>query len=208
MNSIPGISAIILAAGLSTRMGRPKLVLPWGETTVIGQVIATLAQAGLQEIVVVTGGARTEVEAEICRCSFDLAQNNVFVRMVFNPRYAEDAMMLSLQAGLSALGGGVEAALVVLGDQPQIEASVVQELVNTYRNTRIPLLVPSYQMRRGHPWVVDRSLWQDLLSAPSRTTLRDFLNANAAQIHYLPVETISILQDLDTPGDYERLRPS
>jgi len=68
-------------------------------------------------------------------------------------------------------------------------------------------MIPSYQMRRGHPWMLDRSLWAAALELRLPTTLRDFLNQHASLIHYLPVDTVSVLQDLDTPGDYERFRP-
>lgn len=192
------ISAIVLAAGLSTRMGRPKLVMPWGTTTVIGQVVTTFAQAGADEIVVVTGGAQVEVEAAVCGVT------GATVRTVFNPRFAEDDMLVSLRAGMGVLGEEVQAMLVALGDQPQIEAAVIRSLLEAYHASHSPLIVPSYQMRRGHPWVVGHSLWPDLLSAPVGFTMRDFLNAHQQQITYIAVESSSILRDLDTPEDYER----
>ena len=192
------ISAIVLAAGLSTRMGRPKLILPWGSTTVIGQVVATLVQAQVDDIVVVTGAARTEVEAAVEQGRWDE------VRTVFNPRYADDDMLVSLQAGIAALGEQVDAMLVVLGDQPQIEVGVVRLLVDTYRTEGYPLIVPSFDMRRGHPWVVARALWPDLLSATAGSTMRDFLHAHTGQITYIAVSSSSILRDLDTPEDYAR----
>jgi len=194
------ISAVVLAAGLSTRMGSPKLILPWGSTTVIGQVVATLAQAQVDDIVVVTGAARTEVEAAVGQERWE------GVRTVFNPRYAEDNMLVSLQAGIAALGGQVDAMLVALGDQPQIEFEVVRLLVDTYRTEGHPLIVPSFRMRRGHPWVVARALWPDLLSAPAGSTMRDFLLAHTGQITYIAVSSPSILRDLDTPEDYARDR--
>ncbi len=192
------IAAIVLAAGLSTRMGRPKMLLPWKSTTVIGQVVATLARAGLDEIVVVTGAQREAVDAAAKRESID------FMRTVFNPHYAEDDMLVSLQVGIAALDDRVKAMLVALGDQPQIEVEVVQDLVAAYRNEGHALIVPSYQMRRGHPWVVDRSLWPALLNAPPGSTMRDFLRAHCQQIVYLPVQSACILMDLDTPQDYTR----
>ncbi len=192
------ISAIILAAGLSRRMGVPKMTLPWGETTVIGHVVDVLAQAGILDILVVTGGARQEVES---------ALQNRTARCVFNPRYAEDQMLLSLQVGLSNLPAPVQACLVVLGDQPQIQASVVEEMLEVYRSTRAALVVPSYQMRRGHPWLIDRSLWESILTLPPQVTLRDVLKYYTAKIHYFLVDTDSVLRDLDTPADYERERP-
>jgi molybdenum cofactor cytidylyltransferase len=179
-------------------MGRPKLILPWGSTTVIGQVVATLIQAGIDEIVVVTGSAREEVEAAVDQGS------RIAVRTVFNPRFGEDDMLVSLRAGMAVLGEDVDAMLVVLGDQPQIEVQVVRSLVEAYHDNGSPLIVPSFQMRRGHPWVVDRTLWPALLSAPNGSTMREFLHIHPHKIAYLPVTSSSILRDLDTPEDYVR----
>jgi molybdenum cofactor cytidylyltransferase len=187
------IAAIVLAAGLSRRMGVPKMVLPWKNTTVIGQVVDVLAQAGINEMMVVTGGAHEQVEA---------ALEGLPVKLVFNPRYTEDEMAYSLQAGLLALSEEVEATLVALGDQPQIECKVVQAILAAYQQSKAALIVPSYKMRRGHPWLIVRSLWPEVQTLPSGRTLRDVLNAQAEQINYLQVDTPSILQDLDTPEDY------
>lgn len=192
------IAAVVLAAGLSTRMGRPKLILPWGSTTVIGQVIATLVRAGLDDVVVVTGASRAEVEAAVREGHWEA------VWTVFNPRYPLDDMLISLQVGMAALGNKVEAALVALGDQPFIEVEIVRALLEAYRAGGKPLIVPSYHLHRGHPWIVDRSLWLDLLSATLGTTMRDFLHAHAQQTTYIPVESPSILRDVDTPEDYAR----
>jgi molybdenum cofactor cytidylyltransferase len=187
------IAAIVLAAGLSRRMGVPKMVLPWKNTTVIGQVVDVLAQAGINEIVVVTGGAHEQVEA---------ALEGLQVKLMFNPRYAEDEMAYSLQAGLSVLSDKVEATLVALGDQPQIECAVVQAILAAYQQSQAALIVPSYKMRRGHPWLIVRSLWPEVLNLPTGRMLRDVLNDQAEKINYLQVDTPSILQDLDTPEDY------
>jgi molybdenum cofactor cytidylyltransferase len=194
------ISAIVLAAGLSSRMGHPKMILPWRSTTVIGQVVATLARSKVDEIVVVTGSARTEVESAVEQ------EKSSIARTVFNPRYAEDNMLISLQAGIRSLNEAVNALLVVLGDQPQIEAQVVGALLKMYRKHSHALIVPSYNNHRGHPWLVDRKLWEGLLSSPGDSTMRDFLQTHAQQITYLSVATPSILADIDTPQDYARNR--
>jgi len=193
-NSI-GVAAVVLAAGQSKRMGKPKLVLPWGQDTVIGQVIRTLKHAGLEEIVVVTGSAAPLIEA---------ALQGLGVRTLHNPDFADVEMLASCQMGLKALDARVEAALVVLGDQPQIEAGVVKSVLRLYAKSKPVLVVPSYQMHRGHPWLVARKLWPAILALQSQETLRDFLAQQAAHITYLPVESSSILQDLDTPADYDR----
>jgi molybdenum cofactor cytidylyltransferase len=189
------IAAVVLAAGESRRMGSPKLVLPWGGHTVIGQVVRTLTESGLNEIIVVTGGASRLVEA---------ALESFSVHITANPDYSSGEMLTSIQVGLQALSSLVEAALVVLGDQPQIEAGVVKSVIRMYDKDRPVLLVPSYQMHRGHPWLVARILWPSILSLRPPATLRDFLVQHVDQITYLPVDSASILQDLDTPEDYDR----
>jgi molybdenum cofactor cytidylyltransferase len=113
-------------------------------------------------------------------------------------------MLSSLQVGLSALPEDCEAALVALGDQPQIQPQVVVGLLERYRSSRSELVVPSYRMRRGHPWIVGRSLWSDIQALSPPQTLRDLLQDKAGQIDYLEVDTGSILADLDTPDDYQR----
>jgi molybdenum cofactor cytidylyltransferase len=192
------VAAVVLAAGRSRRMGQPKMILPWGDTTVIGQVVWVLRQAAIQRVVVVTGGARRKVAA---------ALSGSAVKLVFNPRYAQEEMLVSLQYGLRILENNVEAALVVLGDQPQIKVEVVQSILDRYRVGQAPLVVPSFQMRRGHPWLVERKLWKSILELRYDCTLRDFLNQYADQIDYLMVDTPSVLRDLDTPQDYQSQRP-
>jgi len=192
------VAAVVLAAGLSRRMGQPKMILPWGNTTVIGHVVQALMNGGLDQILVVTGGASRKVEE---------ALEGMSVQTVYNPRYEHDQMAFSLQVGLSSLSARTAAAMVVLGDQPQIESFVVKRLLQGYNEKPEPLIVPSYRMRRGHPWIIDRSLWSAVWSLKPPKTLRDFLNAHADQIRYLKFDTPSVLGDLDTPSDYERERP-
>jgi molybdenum cofactor cytidylyltransferase len=193
------IAAVVLAAGLSRRMGSPKLVLPWGATTVIGRVVQVLRSGGADEVVVVTGGHHDLVEQ---------ALRGDPARIVFNPDYEQGEMLSSLQAGMAALSETVEAALVALGDQPQIEGWVIRQVLTVYRRSGAGIVVPSYQMRRGHPWLTARRLWPELFSLCQPLTLRDFLRAQAGEIVYETVDTPTILSDLDTPDDYRRERPS
>ena len=192
------IAAVVLAAGLSRRMGKPKMLLPWGTTTVIGRVVEVLQQSGLVEILVVTGGARLEVEKTLAGSR---------TRTVFNPRFAEGEMIESLQVGLAAISDTASAALVVLGDQPQIETCVVEAVLKAFEQKRWELVIPSYAMRRGHPWLVGRSLWPDLIGMQPNQTMRDFMKAHEAVITYLEVDRPSVLKDLDTPQDWEREHP-
>jgi molybdenum cofactor cytidylyltransferase len=192
------VSAVVLAAGLSTRMGRPKMTLPWGKTTVIQSVISILEESQIGDILVVTGGAREEVEK---------ALKGSRARTVFNPDFQFQEMLSSLKVGLKNLTPHRTAALVVLGDQPQIERKVVREILAFYQNTGADLIVPSYRMHRGHPWLVSRPLWVQIHELSSDQTLRDFLNQQAEKISYLNVDTPSVLKDLDTPEDWQRDHP-
>lgn len=189
------VSAIVVAAGLSTRMGEPKQLLPYGEHTVIEQIVSVLLECPLDEVVVVTGHEREAVEARLAGWP---------VRPVFNPNYQEGEMLSSVQCGISALGPEAHAALIVLGDQPQLEASVVRRLVDLYQEVGGGLVMPSFQMRRGHPILVDRAYWPEILSLPSDKTLREVINTHADDIHYVEVETDSVLRDIDTPEEYQQ----
>jgi molybdenum cofactor cytidylyltransferase len=192
------IAAIILAAGQSARMGQPKMLLPWGKTTVIEHVVVTFRNAGVEEILVITGGGREEVEEAI---------SNQPVRTAYNAEYARGEMLSSLQHGLAALPQEVEAALIGLGDQPQVKEGTVRLIRQAYEEDESRLVIPSFQMKRGHPWLVARPLWDEILAMKPPQSPRDFLNKHASEIHYVEVETASILTDLDTPEDYRKFRP-
>jgi len=191
------ITALILAAGQSKRMGQPKMLLPWGKTTILGQVIDIFKAAGIEDILVVTGGAREEVEA--------LVGNSA--RTVFNPDFAEGEMLSSVQAGLAGLQPETEAVLFGLGDQPQVQERSVRLVVEEHTKSGAALIVPSFQMRRGHPWLVARPHWNEILRMGPPETPRDFLNRHASEIRYVEIIDPGILKDLDTPEDYLKSRP-
>ena len=192
------ITAIILAAGTSKRMGQPKMLLPWGETSVLGKVISTFQEGGIEDIIVITGGAHEVVQQIV---------NQHGARSAFNRDFASGEMLSSLQLGLQVQSNQAQATLVGLGDQPQVQAETVRLLYQTFELQKSKLIVPSFQMRRGHPWLVERSLWDELLEMNSDESARDFLQRHANDIHYVPVETSSILADLDTIDDYRKERP-
>lgn len=193
------VGAVVLAAGQSRRMGTQKMLLPWGDIPVITHVVRVLKDAGLAQIVVVTGSSRFAVEGALQKEDVSLAHNS---------GYEQGEMLASLQVGLRALPQEIDAALIVLGDQPQIESMVVGEIVALAGTSRELLVVPSFRKRRGHPWLVRRVLWPELAAMNGEhETLRDFLNRHAAQIEYLNVLTGSVLLDLDTPEDYQQQRP-
>ncbi len=187
------IPAIVLAAGLSRRMGRFKLTLPWDGTTVVGQVVATLTVAGLADIVVVTGHRAGEVEAALAGTAAQTAHN---------PDYASGEMLSSIQVGVQEVMAGVwKAALLCLGDQPQMQVATVQAVLAAGApDDWSRIIIPSYEMRAGHPILLPAWLWPEILACTG--TLRDVLAAHRRQTYYLAVDTPSVLADLDTSEDY------
>lgn len=193
MKDDPPIAALVLAAGLSRRMGRFKLTLPWAGRTVIGQVVATLEAAGLRQIVVVTGHRAAEVRAALA---------NTTARCVNNPDYAAAEMLASIQIGLAHLSPDCAAGLLCLGDQPQMETTTVLAVLAAGREANWrAIVIPSYQRRAGHPILLPAWLWPEIRAC--RTTLRDVLAAHRDRTRFLNVTTPSVLADLDTPEDYE-----
>jgi len=209
------ISAIILAAGKSIRMGQPKMLLPWGNTTVLGKVIETIQNAGIKNILVITGGARVEVEKIAAHYN---------VRTCHNGNFENGGMLESIQLGLQRLlpppslrdispksfrfgGGQREGALICLGDQPQVEERSVRIVREMFLAQKSSIVVPSYQMRRGHPWLVASELWDEVLQMRAPESMRDFLNKHGHEIFYIEHDAPDILQDLDTPEDYLKHKP-
>lgn len=188
------ITAIILAAGESKRMGEPKMLMPWGKSTVLQTVISTFQASGIKDILVITGGAHQQVESLVGKT----------VETVYNENYQNGEMLSSIQLGLSAKKREASAALICLGDQPQVEERSVRNVCNAFLANKSEIVVPSFQMQRGHPWLVARSLWDELLAMKTPKTPRDFLKKHASKIHYVLVDNASILADLDTPEDYAK----
>jgi molybdenum cofactor cytidylyltransferase len=186
------ISAVILAAGKSVRMGQPKMLMPWGNTTVLGKVIETLQAAGVEDIVIATN---SKIAPQVTSYEF---------RVVLND---DGEMLESIQLGLQAQKPSVEATLICLGDQPQIEEENVWKVCAAFDQNKSRLVVPSYQMRRGHPWLVARELWDEILQLHAPESMRDFLNAHNKEIFYVECDSPKILQDLDTPADYLKYKP-
>jgi molybdenum cofactor cytidylyltransferase len=191
------ITAIVLAAGESKRMGEPKMLMPWGKSTVLQTVISTLQKSGLNDILVVTGGARAQIESLIGKT----------VQTIFNKDYINDDMLLSIQVGLRAKIREASAALICLGDQPQMQEKSAREIITAWEQNRARIIVPSYEKHRGHPWLIAREYWDEIINMPTEQTMRDFFKQHKSEIFYVNVETPTILQDLDTPEDYLKFKP-
>lgn len=194
------VGAVVLAAGMSRRMGQSKVLLPWdGHKTIIEQILEQLLLAKVQRITVVTGHKSAEVRSLAVRMGAEV---------VYNSDYATGEMLSSLKVGLRALPPYVSAALVVLGDQPRIQARVIAQVLTAYAEGAGDIIAPSYQMRRGHPILIDRRYWQEIFNLPPDGAPRDVIDKYKDRIGYVNVDTDSVLRDIDTPQDYHDQRRS
>ena len=192
------VAAVVLAAGMSTRMGQPKVLLPWTrKATILEHIIMQLILARIDHITVVTGNRAGEVRSLATKRGVDVTHN---------PNYEDGEIISSLQAGLGSLPDHTAAVLVVLGDQPRIQPKVVNQVLMAYAEGKGRIVAPTFQGDRGHPILIDRRYWPELLALPPGGAPRDVINKYKSEMALVPVETDSILQDVDTPEDYKRAR--
>ncbi|NWF68936.1 MAG: putative selenium-dependent hydroxylase accessory protein YqeC [Chloroflexi bacterium] len=192
------VGAVVLAAGMSKRMGQMKVLMPWADgKPIIEHILEQLLLAHVDHICVVTGNRALDVAA----CA-----GKIGAETVFNPDYASSEMLSSLKIGLRAMPAHIAAALVVLGDQPRLQPKIVTQVVTAYAEGLGEIIAPSYLMRRGHPILIDRRYWQEILALPEDGAPRDVINAHADRVAYVNVDNDSVLTDVDTPQDYQRER--
>jgi molybdenum cofactor cytidylyltransferase len=185
------VSAIILAAGRSERMGAFKPLLPFGKTTVIKACINYLRAAGIDDVIVVVGHNAEQLRNEL---------RDIRVRCVLNPDPAGE-MNTSIACGVSALKDGQQSTIIALGDQPAIPHEVVIDLVSEWKAGGL-LVKPTWKGRGGHPVLVDLSLRDQLLNLDQTRGLKGVFEANSAIVRRVEVESPYIARDMDTWDDY------
>lgn len=190
---------LILAAGGSRRLGRPKQLEPWGSTTLLGQVVSEARSfPGFDEVWVVLGAAAEEILAKV-----DLDGCGV----VENPEW-EEGLASSLRAGLDALSrlSKAENVLVMLGDQPGVGAEVVEKLLAVAAKSTASAIVPKYRYLRGNPVLFRKTLWSRLMSLSGDEGASGLLLAHPEWVEEVWVESLAP-RDVDVEGDVEELRP-
>lgn len=197
------VGAVVLAAGRSTRMGQPKQTLAWGEDqTLVGAVVAGLLASELSEVIVVTGLAREAVEASLRPL---LGAGQARLRLAHNADYATTEMARSLQVGLDSLAPNIQAVLVALADQPELDPGVVAALIQRWRETQAAVVAPFFDGQRGHPLLFDRAMWGAIRALPGNANPRAALEA-ADTLERVEAGRAAIVRDIDTPEDYARAR--
>ena len=182
-------------------MGKPKQLLPWRGSTVLATVVENLNRAGAQPVVCVLGHRSAEVRATL---------HGHRVTILDNPDFDQSDMLRSIQIGITHLAQipALTGTLLALGDQPHISRPTIRRVLAASTEHPDRIVIPSYRMRRGHPFYLPRILWDEVADLSAQSTVRDLINRNTANITYVNMETDTILQDMDTPEEYTKLRPS
>jgi molybdenum cofactor cytidylyltransferase len=192
------ISAILLAAGRSTRMGTLKLTEKIGESTVIERTLASLRKAGIADIVVVLGYKADEINAAL-----DVAN----IQTVRNPSYAE-GISSSIKVGLSNLSPDSDAALIMLGDQPFVMPRTIKRIIQERKISGARMVVPTYKGMRGNPVLVDRSMFKELRKLSGDVGARKLIDEGIREVRFLVVHDPGVALDIDTKSDLKKARKS
>jgi molybdenum cofactor cytidylyltransferase len=191
----PGSSnvwAVVLAAGKSERMGTPKMLLPFGDKSMLEMVIGVIRQAGLKNILVVLGANREEIENSLREDP---------VETCFNPRYTE-GMHTSVICGFSRIPENAGAVMLFLGDQPMIPPEVIRQVTETWKTSGKSIVIPTFKGRKGHPSLFDIRLKNEILQLDPAVGLRSVLNRFNGEIREVELNFPEVLRDIDTKIDY------
>lgn len=190
------IAGVVLAAGLSRRMGRPKLLLDWGGKPVIRLVVEQVRAAGVDELLVVVGHEGAAIRG---------ALSGLALRFVQNPD-PEAGQGSSITCAVSTLAPLTEAILVALGDQPTLPPEVMPRLLETYGRTGKAIVAPVYRGVQGNPVVFASTVFAELRALTGDRGARGVVERDPARVAFVPFD-LPMPPDLDTPEQYEGLRP-
>jgi molybdenum cofactor cytidylyltransferase len=195
------IAAIVLAAGKSQRMVRLKPLLPFGDKPMLVRVLENLQAAlGIDPLIVVTGHAVSDIMSAVQQ---HLSPPHS-IAFAHNVEHETGEMLSSVQAGVRALPSGTKAFFLALGDQPGVLPSTLNALREAWQSTQAPIVLPTYNGRRGHPLLFTIACVDEILSLPPEATLRDVVQRHRSATVEVPVDDSAVIADVDTPDDYER----
>jgi molybdenum cofactor cytidylyltransferase len=188
------VSAILLAAGESRRMGTSKLALPWGRETVLQHGLHVLLQSGVMEVVVVLSSRTRDLKGLL---------RGPRVKLVMNPHYRR-GMSTSIRRGLRAVDSRSDGLLIALGDQPFLKPATVNLLVRAFKKGKGAIVVPLFQGRRGHPVLFDRRYLAELSRLTEDVGARSLLREYPENIIEVKTRSKGVITDIDTWRDYQR----
>ena len=175
-------------------MGQPKLLLPFGEKTIIETVVEKVVSSKVNNTLVVLGSEREKVEKKIKAFPIQVA---------FNPDF-QSGMLSSVLRGLKALPDETRAVVVVLGDQPSVSKVTIDRIVDEYQKTGKGIILPVYKNERGHPVLIDMKYREEVEALDPDVGLRGAVYSHPEDILEVDVDTPSILQDIDDEADYKK----
>jgi len=187
---------VILAAGGSSRMGRPKQLLPLRGRPMVRLVTEAVCAAGLAQVVVVVGAGADRVCAALGGLPVEIRRNENWA----------SGLSSSVRMGVEALRPEIGAVAMVLADQPALSPMLIEALVERHRATGAAVVVPSYHGRRGNPVLFDRALFPELLAVQGDQGGRSLVLRHEAELEEVPVLDPLEMADIDTREDYERAR--
>lgn len=190
-----GFGVVILAAGASSRLGRPKQLLPYLGKTLVEHAARTALASGATEVIVVVGAHAQEVRAKLA---------GLPIRVVTNREW-EEGMASSIRCGFAALGPEIRCAIVALCDQPRITPGLLRDLVARHVETSSPVVAASYDGVIGAPCAFSRELFPELLALTGDSGARELIRSSPE-----PVERVEFCGgnvDIDTTDDYQKLVP-
>ncbi len=190
------IAAVVLSAGESSRMGRPKALLPIEGETFIGRIVASLKQTQVGKIVVVLGHNSDLLAAAI---------RPLAVEILINPNY-KLGQLSSLQVAVRNLlpDADCDGILVHLVDHPYIDASLVDRMIQQFYESKKDIIVPRCHGKRGHPVLFSRALFGELLDAPMDQGAKAVVNAHGNETLEIDTDEKGITVDIDTPELYRQ----
>ena len=190
------IVAVVLSAGESSRMGRPKALLPIDGQTFIERIVAALKQTKVGKIIVILGHNFRELEAKI---------SHLPVQILINTDYKQ-GQLASLQLAVRDLQADADCdgMLVHLVDHPYLAPALVQEMIRRFYETKKRIIVPRYHGKRGHPVIFSNALFSELLSAPVAEGAKAVVNAHRAETLEIDTQEEGIAVDIDTPELYQQ----
>ena len=190
------IVGIILSAGESKRMGKPKQLLPWGKSVILQQVIDNASNSHLGMILLVLGSHADEIA-----CKIKISSK---IRIVINRDFKE-GMSSSVKCGVKNSPEAAEAFMLLLGDQPSIDPDIINKLIDCYQTNKHGIIIPVYDGRRGHPVVFDVKYKQELLVIGDGGA-KVVVDKHTHDILEVTVDSPEVLTDIDTPQDYQKAR--
>jgi molybdenum cofactor cytidylyltransferase len=192
------VSAVLLGAGESKRMGRNKLSLPWGRKTVLGHSLRTLLQSDVREVIVVLWYLNDSLGWT------ENQRRGQTIKVVKNPYYKR-GMSTSIRRGLQAIDPRAQGILIALGDQPLIKARTINALIHAFVRRSGTIVVPSFRGKKGHPVIFDRRYFHELLKLKGDAGGRSIVERHPEEVGLVRVRSEGVTKDIDTWKDYRKM---